>query len=49
VVEEGSSTLVVCTIDDKKPKLYCSYIGDSGYMIFRHENGKLVCKHEFEE
>jgi len=31
----GSSTLVLCTIDEEKPILRSAYIGDSGYMIFR--------------
>ena len=33
--EKGSSVLVIVTLEEKLPILHASYIGDSGYMIFR--------------
>ncbi len=31
----GSTTACVITIDDDLPVIYSSYIGDSGYTIYR--------------
>jgi len=31
--------MCVVTIDNEKMKIYCSYIGDSGYIIVRKEDG----------
>eukprot|EP00828_Plagiopyla_frontata_P047775 TRINITY_DN8936_c0_g1_i5.p2 TRINITY_DN8936_c0_g1~~TRINITY_DN8936_c0_g1_i5.p2 ORF type:complete len:317 (-),score=66.49 TRINITY_DN8936_c0_g1_i5:78-1028(-) len=39
---QGSSTLAIVTIDDIKPVLYSSYIGDSGYNIYRPGNNKTL-------
>lgn len=49
--EGGSSTLVVLTIPETGAKIYASYVGDSGYMVFRpsitgNSEKKLVCSSE---
>ncbi|EGR30717.1 t-cell activation protein phosphatase 2c, putative [Ichthyophthirius multifiliis] len=45
----GSSTLVLITIDQVENYIYSSYIGDSGYMIFRYNQQYLDIIFEFEE
>lgn len=38
----GSSTLVLVSIDPVNPKIHVSYIGDSGYMLFRIIDNKVI-------
>jgi len=39
---EGSSTLVILSIDESKPILRTSYVGDSCYMIFRQKEDQTT-------
>ena len=36
--EQGSSTLVVITLPEDEPRIYTSYVGDSGYCVLRPDN-----------
>jgi hypothetical protein len=48
--EIGSTTAVLISIDDVQAKLYSSYIGDSGYAIYRKiANGDIQVVHKSEE
>lgn len=48
--EVGSSTCCVLTIDPQHPLLYSSYIGDSGYAIYRKDqNSDLNLFHIYQE
>ena len=40
--ETGSSTCVLASLDDSKPVLYTSNLGDSGYMVLRKEGIDLI-------
>jgi len=39
---EGSSTLVILSVDENKPTIRTSYVGDSGYMIFRQNDQNIL-------
>ncbi|EGR28517.1 protein phosphatase, putative [Ichthyophthirius multifiliis] len=46
----GSSTLVMCTLDQNKDILNTTYIGDSGYCLYRFdEKGNIKLEHMFTE
>eukprot|EP00825_Cyclidium_porcatum_P016012 TRINITY_DN191_c0_g1_i4.p1 TRINITY_DN191_c0_g1~~TRINITY_DN191_c0_g1_i4.p1 ORF type:complete len:307 (+),score=64.24 TRINITY_DN191_c0_g1_i4:68-988(+) len=45
----GSSTLVICTIDKERAILHATYMGDSGYLILRNDNGSLRIVHQYKE
>jgi protein phosphatase PTC7 len=47
--EIGSTTCVILTLDEDEPILRTSYIGDSGYVIYRKERENLVEKYMYEE
>lgn len=39
----GSSTLVICTLEEDSPTLRSAYMGDSGYAIYRpSDDGKYL-------
>mmetsp|Transcript_82758 Transcript_82758/g.96752 ORF Transcript_82758/g.96752 Transcript_82758/m.96752 type:complete len:230 (-) Transcript_82758:5-694(-) len=46
---EGSSTLCVVSLDPDAPILRTSYIGDSGYVIYRMSEKNLTFIHQSEE
>lgn len=48
--EIGSTTAVLLTVDDAKAVIYSSYIGDSGYAIYRkRDDGEIEIVHKSEE
>jgi protein phosphatase PTC7 len=40
--ETGSSTCVIASLDKEAPILYTSNLGDSGYLLLRRTDSKLV-------
>jgi len=46
---KGSSTLCIVNLDQEKPTLYSSYIGDSGYIILRKVENKLRIVYQSQE
>jgi len=39
-LEKGSSTFLLVTLDEKTPNLHVAQVGDSGFAVFRNENGQ---------
>jgi len=44
--EIGSTTCCMVSIEDEKNLINAANIGDSGYVIYRKENDKIVLVHE---
>ena len=42
---KGSTTACVVVIDSEHGLMYCSHVGDSGFMLIRGEPGKRSCAH----
>ena len=42
---KGSTTAGVVVIDSEHGLMYCSHVGDSGFMLIRGEPGKRSCAH----
>ena len=47
--EIGSSTCVLCTLDEEAPVLYTANLGDSGYLLLRKEGIDLISVYKSKE